>query len=68
MFANPSIGNSSAIGGVSFTSSPKSLIKESFKKSKSNEPPKANPITDSGEPINESVSLFPSFLAGKFLL
>ena len=40
----------------------------SLKKLKSNVPPSAKPITDSGEPINDSVSAFPSFLAGKFLL
>lgn len=39
-----------------------------MRKSKSNEPPRASPITLSGEPMNERVSAFPSLRAGKFLL
>ena len=40
----------------------------SLKKLKSNLPPRASPITDSGEPIKDNVSAFPSLRAGKFLL
>ena len=68
MLSNPSEGSSSAVGGESFTSSPSSFIKVSLRKSNSRVPPKAKPITVSGEPIKDNVSLLPSFLAGKFLL
>ena len=66
--SKPFSGSSSATGGVNLTSCPSSFINVSLKKLNSRVPPKANPITDSGEPMKDNVALLPSFLAGKFLL
>ena len=49
-------------------SSPSLLVNVSSRKLKSSVPPRASPITVSGDPINDNVSALPSFLAGKFLL
>ena len=66
--SKPDSGNSSATGGLNEISLPSSSVIVSLKKLKSNLPPRASPITDSGEPIKDNVSAFPSLRAGKFLL
>ena len=66
--ANPADGSSSDDGSASVTSCPEGVLNLSFNGLKEREPEKANAVTISGEPINESVSALPSLRARKFLL